>query len=80
MSENIFDGFDHTQYQEEVEQRWGKDAYARSDTWWRGLGEHGQAEWKKRAHQLGLDWIAAAERGEHPASPVAQELAARHVN
>src|SRR5699024_8241455 len=36
MAENIFDGFDHTEYREEVEQRWGADAYAKSDRWWRG--------------------------------------------
>ena len=28
MAEEMFDGFDHTQYKEEVEERWGKDAYA----------------------------------------------------
>ena len=38
MASDMFDGFDHTQYREEVEQRWGKQAYgARSDRWWRGL-------------------------------------------
>lgn len=26
MAETMFDGFDHTQYKDEVEQRWGKDA------------------------------------------------------
>ena len=26
--ENLADGFDHTRYQAEVEERWGKDAYA----------------------------------------------------
>ena len=31
MAEEMFDGFDHTQYKDEVEQRWGKDAYAKSD-------------------------------------------------
>jgi len=31
MAEEAFDGFDHTVYKEEVEQRWGADAYARSD-------------------------------------------------
>jgi DNA-binding transcriptional MerR regulator len=30
MAEDMFNGFDHTQYKEEVEDRWGKDAYARS--------------------------------------------------
>ena len=28
MAEKMFDGFDHTKYREEVQQRWGKDAYA----------------------------------------------------
>src|SRR5690625_3145847 len=37
MASQMFDGFDHTQYREEVEQRWGKDAYAASDKWWRGM-------------------------------------------
>ena len=35
MAEQMFDGFDHTQYKDEVEERWGKDAYAKSDAWWR---------------------------------------------
>ena len=39
MAEEMFKGFDHTQYKDEVEQRWGKESYAKSDTWWRGLGE-----------------------------------------
>lgn len=79
MVEKMFEGFDHTQYREEVEQRWGADAYAKSDRWWRGLGAEGQAAWKERVDRLNLDWIAAAEQGEDPASPVAQDLARRHV-
>lgn len=34
--------FDHTQYKDEVEQRWGADAYAAGDQWWRSLGTDGQ--------------------------------------
>ena len=37
MAEHMFDGFDHTHYKDEVEERWGKDAYAKSDAWWRGM-------------------------------------------
>lgn len=79
MAENIFDGFDHTRHKDEVEQRWGKNTYAKSDQWWRDLGEEGRADWKRLMNQLGLDWIAAAERKEDPASPAAQELAERQV-
>ena len=42
MAEKMFDGFDHTQYREEVQQRWGKDAYAAGDAWWRGMGNGGE--------------------------------------
>ncbi len=79
MAENIFDGFDHTQHKEEVEQRWGRSAYRKSDQWWQKLGEDGQGEWKSLMHELVVDWIAAAARGEDPASPVAQDLAERQV-
>lgn len=79
MAENIFDGFDHTQYREEVEQRWGRDAYSKSDRWWRELGEAGRTEWKDSMQRLGSDWIAAAENHTDPTSPAAQELAERQV-
>lgn len=79
MAENMFDGFDHTQYREEVETRWGKDAYARSDAWWRGMSDTERAEWQARTAQLGADWQATAASGIAPDAGEAQELARRHV-
>ena len=48
MAENMFDGFDHTQYKEEVEERWGKDAYAKSDSWWRSMSADEKKAWQQR--------------------------------
>lgn len=79
MAENMFDGFDHTQYKEEVEERWGKKTYADSDSWWRGMTDAERAEWQQRVSDLGRDWIAAAESGIDPASDDAQGIARRHV-
>ncbi|WP_029263698.1 MULTISPECIES: MerR family transcriptional regulator [unclassified Microbacterium] len=79
MAENMFDGFDHTQYKEEVEDRWGKKAYADSDRWWRGMTDAERADWQQRVSDLGRDWIAAAESGIDPASAEAQDVARRHV-
>ena len=79
MAENMFDGFDHTQYKQEVEERWGRRAYADSDRWWRGMSDAERVEWQQRVSDLGRDWIAAAESGVDPASAEAQELARRHV-
>jgi DNA-binding transcriptional MerR regulator len=80
MAEKMFDGFDHTQYKDEVEERWGKDAYAKSDAWWRGMGTEQKQEWKSRAEKLGNDWIAASGSGLAADSPEAQDLARRHVD
>lgn len=79
MAKDMFDGFDHTQYREEVEQRWGADAYAESDRWWRGMRDDERQAWKERTAALGRDWLAAAESGVSPDSAAAQELARRHV-
>ena len=78
MAENMFDGFDHTQYKDEVEQRWGKAAYASGDRWWTGMSDAGRVGWKARTAQLGADWTAAAEQGVGADSEAAQELARRH--
>ncbi|PVE96657.1 MULTISPECIES: MerR family transcriptional regulator [unclassified Microbacterium] len=79
MAENMFDGFDHTRYKEEVEDRWGKKAYADSDRWWRGMTDAERADWQQRVSDLARDWIAAAESGVDPASAEAQAVARRHV-
>ena len=79
MAEKMFDGFDHTRYRDEVEQRWGSDAYARSDAWWSGMDAAEKATWQERTAQLARDWVAVAESGVAPGSDEAQALAARHV-
>lgn len=79
MAEEMFAGFDHTKYREEVEERWGEDAYAQSDRWWRGLSSEEQKAWMEQVEQLNRDWIAASATGLAPDSAAAQELAGRHI-
>ncbi|MCR2784646.1 MULTISPECIES: MerR family transcriptional regulator [unclassified Microbacterium] len=80
MAQDMFDGFDHTQYKDEVTERWGASAYAQSDRWWRGLSTADQDDWKQRSMRLATDWTDAAARGVAPESDEAQALAARHVD
>ncbi|MGW0174385.1 TipAS antibiotic-recognition domain-containing protein [Rhodococcus sp. NPDC003322] len=79
MANEMFDGFDHTQYKEEVEQRWGRQAYADSDRWWTSMSPGERGDWKALAERLGADWTAAAASGVAPDGPQAQDLARRHV-
>lgn len=80
MAQDMFDGFDHTQYREEVEERWGRDAYAESDRWWRGLSAAQQKDWMGRVEALNRDWTVAWQSGSAPDSAQAQELAGRHID
>lgn len=80
VAEQMFDGFDHTQYKDEVEKRWGKEAYAASDRWWRSKSPEERAEWQSRQERLAADWQAAAASGISSDSEEAQALARRHAD
>ena len=80
MAENMFDGFDHTEYKEEVEDRWGQDAYAKSDAWWRSMSAAEKKDWQQRQAALTADWAEAASRGVAPESDEAQALAKRQAD
>ena len=79
MAEEMFDGFDQTQYREEVEQRWGEDAYARSDQWWKNLGTHGREAFVAESRAIGEAWAAAFATGLPVDGEQVQELASRHI-
>ena len=79
MAEDMFNGFDHTEYKQEVVERWGADAYARSDAWWTSMSPDEQTAWKAQLAQLNADWTDAANRRIDPSSDEAKALADRHV-
>lgn len=60
MAEEMLNGFDHTVYREEVEARWGAQAYAAGDEWWRSKSVEEKAAWQAEQAALAFDWAAAA--------------------
>jgi MerR family transcriptional regulator, thiopeptide resistance regulator len=80
MAEEMFDGFDHTQYKDEVEERWGKDAYAKGDAWWSSKSASEKKQWQSQLASLMADWIAASESGVSAESEEAQRLAQRQFD
>lgn len=80
MAEEMFDGFDHTQHKAEVEERWGKDAYAVTDTFFRSQSTQEKGDWKRRADELAAAWIEGAASGVTPDSDAAQTTAQRHFD
>ena len=70
MADEMFDGFDHTQYKDEVEQRWGAAAYADSSAWWKTAD-------RAEPGRLATAWTDAAAANTPPDGLDAQSLAAR---
>ncbi len=79
MAEDMFNGFNHTEYKEEVEQRWGSDAYAKGDAWWTSMSAAEKRDWQDRQVSLSADWTDAAARGIDPSGDEARALVERHV-
>lgn len=79
MPEEMFDGFDHAQYEGEVTERWGEDAYARSSAWWGQKGARDRQRFTAELNELNAEWISAAIRGVAPEAEEAQAMAERHV-
>jgi hypothetical protein len=78
MAEDMFDGFDHTQYRDEVEQRWGARAWADGDAWWRGLDGDDQQAFMAEHRAIAEAWAVLRTRSAPLDGPEARALAARH--
>jgi DNA-binding transcriptional MerR regulator len=78
-ADDLFEGFDHTEYDAEARDRWGDEAVGRSNAVWKALGPAGQ-----KAHLAehvaiakGVAAIAAMDFPD-PRDPALQDLVARH--
>ncbi|MFE3666500.1 MerR family transcriptional regulator [Streptomyces sp. NPDC059164] len=78
MAAEVFDGFDHTAHEQEVTERWGRDAYEEGDRWWRSLGDGERKAFRDEHEAIARDWGRAREAGLAPDGPEAQDLARRH--
>ncbi|MFB7399538.1 MerR family transcriptional regulator [Streptomyces rubiginosohelvolus] len=78
MAAEVFDGFDHTAHEQEVTERWGRDAYEEGDRWWRSLGDTEKKAFQDEHEAIARDWGRAREAGLTADGPEAQELARRH--
>lgn len=79
MAEQMFDGFDHAQYEEEVRERWGDAAWQRGNDWWQRLGDDRKQEFMQQHARIQDDYDAAIADGEAPEADRVQRIAARHV-
>jgi len=77
-TDEIFDGFDHTQHEPEARERWGDDAVDTSNERWASLGKDGQQR-HLDTHREIVEALGAAIRvGFAPDSDEVQEIVAKH--
>ncbi len=79
MPADMFDGFDHTRYKQEVTERWGKDAYEQGDSWWRALSDAEKERFQQQQLDIAADFGRAQAAGRSPDSEEVQAAAQRHV-
>lgn len=77
MTEEAFDGFDHTQYEQEVTERWGREAYQRGDGWWRSLTEAEQQAFQQQHLDIAKDFGGAHRAARSADSHEVQALTRR---
>ena len=80
MAEEVLNGFDHTVYKDEVTKRWGADAYAAGDDWWRSKSVEEKKAFHTEQAALAGDWADAAAHALAPESSAAQALARRQYD
>ncbi|MFJ2935475.1 MerR family transcriptional regulator [Streptomyces sp. NPDC087219] len=79
MADEVFDGFDHTVYEQEVTERWGRDAYEKSDRWWRSLTAAQKKAFMDEQAGIARDFGQALKDGLAAGSDAVQEIARRQV-
>ncbi|WP_329020890.1 MerR family transcriptional regulator [Streptomyces sp. NBC_00690] len=80
MAEEVLDGFDHTQYEQEVSERWGRDAYRKGDQWWRSLTDAERREFMAQQTTIAKDFARALQDGIAADSAAAQTIARRQYD
>ena len=79
MVDEVFDGFGHTVYEQEVTERWGRDAYESGDRWWRSLTAAQKQAFMDEQAGIARDFAQALKEGRAAGSDEVQEIARRQV-
>ncbi|HIZ34741.1 MAG TPA: MerR family transcriptional regulator [Candidatus Ruania gallistercoris] len=77
MATEMFDGFDHTQYEEEVTQRWGREAYQSGDRWLRSLSAEERKGFQAEQAQIQEDYAEAYRAQLDPGAEQVRAITAR---
>lgn len=78
VAAEVFEEFDHTQYKDEVTERWGAQAYERGDRWWKALTPEQKQRFQQDQLDIAADYGRAWQAGLAPDSAEVLEITRRH--
>ncbi|MGM1029628.1 MAG: MerR family transcriptional regulator [Actinomycetota bacterium] len=77
-AEDALDGFDQRQYEQEVTERWGADAWKQGQDWWTRMSDDDKRGFQQEHRDIAAGYAAAREAGEAVESARVQALVERH--
>lgn len=80
MASEAFDGFDHTQYKDEVIERWGREAYEGGDRWWRSMSDADKQAFGQQQLDIATDFAEAHQAGKPADSDEVQAITQRQYD
>lgn len=80
MASEALDGFDHTQYKDEVIERWGREAYEQGDRWWKSMSEGDKQAFQQEQAGIAKAFADALKAGKSAESDEAQAITQRQYD
>jgi DNA-binding transcriptional MerR regulator len=77
MAEDMFKGFDHTRYRDEVIERWGKQAWESGNDWWNRLSDEEKQAFQQQQLEIATDYGKAMLAGKAVESDEVQAITQR---
>ncbi|ERG64523.1 MULTISPECIES: MerR family transcriptional regulator [Agrococcus] len=77
-AEGALDGFDQSQYEQEVTERWGRKAWEDSQSWWKGMSEDDKRRFGQEHLDIAAGYAAARAAGTPVDADEVQALVERH--
>ena len=77
VAQEVLGGFDHAQHEQEVTERWGREAWQRGQDWWGSLSGEEQRAFQQRHLDIAADFGRAKRAGAAPDGDEVQAVTGR---
>lgn len=79
MAEKMFEGWDNSQWEQEVTEKYGKDAWDQSNSWWEGKSADDKSAIEREAGEISAAWQRLFAANAPVDGEEAQALAKQHI-